>query len=312
MLLLVIYSYSLYNKLYSKCKVNKELKQYAVGKGREKMKKDTLKLTTAQFAKLHEVNKRTLHYYDSIGLFPPRSKGDNNYRYYDGLQSIDFEYIRMLKELNMSIEEISAYRNHPNPDEFIKIAENKIKEIETQIQKLRRTKKILQNKKDQIEFCNTIQEQEIQVVQCKEEKILVAPYRFEEDDMPHLFSYAKDVWGIEQCRMGIGSYIAVDKVRNNYFEEYEGLFTPALKMRKGIHTIVKPGGRYLWGYQKGLWENLPVMYRKLIDYAKQHHFKLTGYAYEMGMNDFVITDERDYITRIMIKIEDETDKAILK
>lgn len=27
------------------------------------------RLTTAQFAKLHEVNKRTLHYYDDIGLF---------------------------------------------------------------------------------------------------------------------------------------------------------------------------------------------------------------------------------------------------
>ncbi len=35
------------------------------------MKKSTKLLTTAEFAKLHEVNKRTLHYYDSIGLFSP-------------------------------------------------------------------------------------------------------------------------------------------------------------------------------------------------------------------------------------------------
>lgn len=34
------------------------------------MKKNTIKLTTAQFARLHNINKRTLHYYDSIGLFP--------------------------------------------------------------------------------------------------------------------------------------------------------------------------------------------------------------------------------------------------
>ena len=31
-----------------------------------KRKEDFSKLTTAQFAALHEVNKRTLHYYDSI------------------------------------------------------------------------------------------------------------------------------------------------------------------------------------------------------------------------------------------------------
>ena len=39
-----------------------------------KRKEDFSKLTTAQFAALHEVNKRTLHYYDSIGLFSPKQK----------------------------------------------------------------------------------------------------------------------------------------------------------------------------------------------------------------------------------------------
>lgn len=42
------------------------------------MKKSTKLLTTAEFAKLHEVNKRTLHYYDSIGLFSPAKKGKIN------------------------------------------------------------------------------------------------------------------------------------------------------------------------------------------------------------------------------------------
>ena len=70
-------------------------------------------MTTAQFAKLHEVNKRTLHYYDSIGLFSPSSKGENGYRYYESRQSMEFEYIRMLKEWHMIMEEIKAYiQNH--------------------------------------------------------------------------------------------------------------------------------------------------------------------------------------------------------
>lgn len=43
------------------------------------MKKSFKSLTTAQFAKLHGVNKRTLHYYDDIGLFSPRAKGENGY-----------------------------------------------------------------------------------------------------------------------------------------------------------------------------------------------------------------------------------------
>ena len=41
------------------------------------MNKENLYLTIAQFAKLHNVNKRTLHYYDKIGLFSPNYKGEN-------------------------------------------------------------------------------------------------------------------------------------------------------------------------------------------------------------------------------------------
>ena len=71
-----------------------------------------------------DVYKRQLHYYDTIGLFSPDTKGDNGYRYYNFSQSIDFEYIRMLKDLNMSIEEIQKYLHTPDSDSFIKIAES--------------------------------------------------------------------------------------------------------------------------------------------------------------------------------------------
>lgn len=74
------------------------------------MKSSFAKLTTAQFAKLHRLNKRTLHYYDEIGLFSPIEKGENQYRYYDVMQSVELEQILMMKELHMQIEEIKEYK----------------------------------------------------------------------------------------------------------------------------------------------------------------------------------------------------------
>ncbi len=130
------------------------------------MRKEIKRLTTAQFAKLHEVNKRTLHYYDEIGLFRPFTKTENGYRYYDVSQSIDFEYIRMLKELNMSIEEIETYRENPTPANFLKIVHTKEKELDKQIQKLKNIKTVIHNKKEQILFCETLQEQEIRIEEC--------------------------------------------------------------------------------------------------------------------------------------------------
>ncbi len=94
---------------------------------------EIIKLTVSQFAKLHNVNKRTLHYYDEIGIFSPDYKGENGYRYYDYMQGVDFEYIKILKELNMGLDEIKRYIDNPNEEDFKEIAEVKIKEIDQEI-----------------------------------------------------------------------------------------------------------------------------------------------------------------------------------
>ena len=44
--------------------------------------------------------------------------------------------------------------------------------------------------------------------------------------------------------------------------------------------------------------------RKMLQYAREHHLELEGYAYEMGMNDLVIQDEGEFLTRILIKLKE--------
>lgn len=267
------------------------------------MKEKSTFLTTSQFAKLHEVNKRTLHYYDEIDLFSPRKKSENQYRYYDSRQSIDFEYIRMLKELNMSIDEIKTYVQNPNSAAFVEIAEQKIQEIEKQILHLEKTKEILQQKTKFIKLCEHISAEEIHLIECEEEHFYVTPFSFSEDDLSYIFSYIKGVWGIEQCRMGIGSYIALEKIRKKDFEHYDGLFTPTPKNIPAEQTLTKPKGKYLCGYLKGNWDNLPSLYERMLHFADKNNLTLSGYAFELGLNDFVISSKDDYITQVTIKVE---------
>lgn len=268
------------------------------------MNKDFFQLTIAEFSKLHDVNKRTLHYYDEIGLFSPKYKGENNYRYYHALQSIDFEYIRMFKELNMSIEEIKNYVKRPNAKDFIEIVDKKSSEIEEQIKKLEQTRDLLKNKKEQLELIEQKENMMIDIIQCDQEQILTVPFTFKDEELPSLFSYIKDSWGIEQCRAGVGSYISLEKIQNKKFEEYDGLFTAILSGVKSKNTIIKPKGKYLCGYIKGTWNNLPKMYEKMLEYAREHHCELTGYAYEKGLNEFAIHDENEYVTQILVKIKE--------
>ncbi len=59
-----------------------------------------------QFAAFHGGNIRTLHYYDDKQIFQPAIRSESGYRYYLPDQSITFEYIKMLKEMNLSLSEI--------------------------------------------------------------------------------------------------------------------------------------------------------------------------------------------------------------
>ena len=266
-----------------------------------------MKMTTAQFAKMHGVNKRTLHYYDSAGLFSPSCKGENKYRYYDYLQGIDFEYIRMLKELNMSIEEIKDYMRHPGEEEFLQIADTKLEEIDRDIERLKRTKQILRRKRRQLQLCREIKDKDIRITECGEERCLVTPFAFENDDMEQLYTHIKDAWSPEQYSMGIGSYISVDNIRAKKFDRYEGLFTYApKKTKKG--TMTRPGGTYVCGFLRGSWDDIPAFYEEIENFAEEENLELTGYAYEIGVNDFAVQNMNDYVTQILIKAERKPEK----
>lgn len=63
------------------------------------LKEKAALFTIGQFAALHEINKKTLMWYDEIGLLKPACIKENGYRYYSYQQSAALETILMLREL---------------------------------------------------------------------------------------------------------------------------------------------------------------------------------------------------------------------
>lgn len=72
--------------------------------------------STKQLAKLAGVSRRTLHYYDEIGLLRPASVGDNSYRSYDDENLLRLQQILFFRELEFKLEEIQAILDAPNFD----------------------------------------------------------------------------------------------------------------------------------------------------------------------------------------------------
>ena len=272
---------------------------------------EIIKLTVSQFAKLHNVNKRTLHYYDEIGIFSPDYKGENGYRYYDYMQGVDFEYIKMLKELNMGLDEIKKYIDNPNEEDFKEIAEVKIKEINQEIKLLNRRKEVLEDKLQKLSKCDEVRNKNyIKVVECEEEKFFYTPFKFEDDDLKQLISHIKDVWTVDEYCKGIGSFVSVEKIQRGEFEEYDGLFIEMLDDIDSDNMIIKPKGKYICAYHMGDWDTLPDFYDEIVKYAEENNLTLVGYSFEIGMNDFAISDMEDYITQIMIRVEENNINSV--
>lgn len=265
---------------------------------------EIIKLTVSQFAKLHNVNKRTLHYYDEIGIFSPDYKGENGYRYYDYMQGVDFEYIKMLKELNMGLDEIKRYIDNPNEEDFKEIAEVKIKEIDQEMRTLNRRREVLEDKLNKLNKCDDLRKKNsVKVIECEEQKFFYTPFKFEDDDLKQLISHIKDVWTVDEYCKGIGSFVSVEKIQRGEFEEYDGLFIEMLDDIDSKNTIIKPKGKYICAYHMGDWDTLPDFYDEIVKYAEENNLTLVGYSFEIGMNDFAISDMEDYITQIMIRVE---------
>lgn len=269
------------------------------------MQKDGLFFTAGQFAQLHHLNKRTLHYYDNIGLFSPAHIGDNGYRYYTYPQSAELENILALRELGMSIEEIKGYLKHPNPQDFLEIAHQKTQEIDEQIKRLKKLKNLLQEKQEALNLCAHITDGQILIRKRPKQTLLLTPLNYQETplaEMDLIMAHLQIAWALSTYKTNCGSYIALDKIRQAQFDIYDGLFTLVDNPQKGVAFSSRPAGDYLCGYCIGDWSKIPLLYNDMLAFAEQNGLPLSGCCYEMGLNEFAIAKTSEYITQIEIQI----------
>ncbi|MDE6202053.1 MAG: MerR family transcriptional regulator, partial [Lachnospiraceae bacterium] len=137
------------------------------------MDKKSKLLTIGQFAALHGINKKTLMWYDEIGLFKPASVNpENGYRYYNYLQSPILETILLLRELDVSINEIQRFMKNRSAENLKLLLYEKIARLDLQILHLQAVRKTLCNYHQNMETLLTMDLSEISIVE-KEERLLV-------------------------------------------------------------------------------------------------------------------------------------------
>lgn len=263
-------------------------------------------LTIGQFAAMHGINKKTLMWYDEIGLFRPASVNpENGYRYYDYHQSPILETILLLRDLDVSIHEIQDFMKDRSAGNLKQLLEEKMADLDKQIAHLQAVRTTLSAHRQNMDTLLTMDLSEISVVE-REERCLVTV------EIDRDTSFEREVELItaetEKYQLGrlhkasYGSMISVSSLLSGRYDDYSRLFIeiPFLSYRAGLHMA--PGGKYLRAFCKGEWDRLPKRYQEIFDYAREHGLTPYGYSYEMGINENVIERIEDYIVQIEIPI----------
>ncbi len=274
-------------------------------KGRSMDGKDKL-LTIGQFAAMHGINKKTLMWYDEIGLFAPACVNpENGYRCYNYHQSPILETILLLRELDVSTGEIKEFLNNRSAKSLALLFDEKIAELGQKLAHLSAVQKTLCNYRQNMETLLRMDLSEITIVE-KEERCLVTV------DIDRQVSFEKEVELITaetaKYQLGrlhdasYGSMIPVASLQKGDFGGYSKLFIeiPLLAQKDGLH--IQPAGKYLRAFHKGDWENLPERYGEILRYAKGQGIGLRGFSYEKGINEIVAGRMEDYIVQIEIPV----------
>lgn len=261
--------------------------------------------TIGQFAALHRINKKTLMWYDEIGLLKPAFKKENGYRYYTFQQSARLDAILMLRELKVSLPEIQSFLQNRSAATLETLLQEKIAELDHTIQHLNTVRSTLLQRQRDMQFLQQLDLTQITLVQKEPQYLITIPTAATtpiDDDITHIIAAMNqnDRYHLYDASYGIMQ--PAESLYAGQYDDYRYLFIqlPAVQPQPDLH--LQPGGLYLRAYCQGNWDNLPIRYQQIMAYAQQQKLALSGYSYETGINDLVVDTDEDYITCIEIPV----------
>ena len=263
-------------------------------------------LTIGQFAALHGINKKTLMWYDEIGLFKPALiHPENGYRYYNYHQSALLETILMLRELDVPVSEIQTFIAHRSAETLQKLLDKNILLLDKKIAHMQAMRKNLSTRRQHIEHLLHMDLSEIRRIKKDASCLVTVPIDKQTSYDEQVEMILEETQQYQLRRLHDASYgtmISVKSLLEKQFEDYSSLFIeiPFPIQSEGLH--MQPAGDYLQAFYQGDWNQMSAKYEEIFSYAKDHNLQLSGYSYEMIINDNVTESMKEYIVQIEIPV----------
>ncbi|UQZ36922.1 MerR family transcriptional regulator [Paenibacillus sp. PK3_47] len=264
-------------------------------------------LTTGEFARLCDVNKRTLFHYDEIGLLKPALTNEKGYRYYSHRQLDVFLLIQILKDLKMPLKEIRSYLDNRTAGRMIEMAKQEILHIDKEIAKLQENRQVLEETITFAEEGLAARHGEFRLEDQEEERLIRSGVIADGDPRAGYLEWSNDFRKFDQLtQFDASSFIGtMVEIRNLLTQDGSAVyyFVKTNSNSTNLKTFTKPKGRYAVGYHHGCYDKLDETYIQMFNYIGELGLTQGEYAYEEYLiDDVAVKNPEDYVTRITLEV----------
>lgn len=251
-------------------------------------------MTTGDFAKLCKVEKRTLFFYDEIGLFQPEKREDNGYRYYSIYQYDTISLILSLRDLGMPLKDIKDYIQLRSPDKLLHLLSKNEENLKNEIEKLKKLEAFLDQKQKTVEKGFHVPLLKLCFEEEQEELLLLDT--FDTKSLKKFMNYLNNGYFF-------GFVVPPELLTaGSPFPFHNAMiYTKVMRPKSDEGLFRKPTGRYASVYYKGHPSDSADAVRTLLQEIKENNIHVTGEVYqELIWDDMAVTEEQDYLNRISV------------
>ena len=263
-------------------------------------------LTSGEFAKLANIPKHVLYYYDEIDLFKPDYVDKNNYRYYAYHQYYVYIVISFLKDMGMPLKDLKAYIDNRSSEELSIILINRLEKIDENIETLKLSRNFIKHTLTNINTANRSEKNKC-IITWKDQEIIILSVKasdhrknnFEEDYFK--FIHDNKISFINY----VGTITSKEMIVQKKYDQYTYLYVKELSSHINENQYTKQKGNYLSYFHHGNFDTIHLAHKSILTYAKKHNFKLDNYFYEdLLVNEITVKSTEEFIFEVSIRIID--------
>ncbi|WP_308574992.1 MerR family transcriptional regulator [uncultured Fusobacterium sp.] len=268
----------------------------------------------SEIAKIFNISRQTLIFYHKKNiLIPDIIDEENGYRYYSNEQIWDLFFLLTLKKARFSLEEIKAYSEIKNSDKSIIFLENKINEIDKKISELKKSKKTILKKLENIrDFSSTsTKEEEFKIEEIENIKWYSIDMKEKTDEVEMATNYEKLNSFAKKYSIDDIEYITMTEIENIENVKIDGGIVPVEKVGIVIpkNIVIEKSEELILGKVISIkynnpYSNLVKTYQNLKSYIEKNGYKTYGYAIEIA-HELTISTEKGIggILKIVVPIK---------